>query len=54
MKRSEEILRVIRLNDQAIDSHLDGIKTARYFMHELIKELKRIADGIKPDEDITL
>jgi len=61
MKRSEEILRVIRINDQAIDIHLtqieegwNDIKANRRTIEKLKNELREISNGDKPDEDITL
>ncbi len=61
MKRSEEILQVIRINDQAIDIHLkhigehcEQIKKNRILILDLSIELREIADGIKPDHEIKL
>jgi hypothetical protein len=61
MKRSEEILRIIRINDQAIDIHLKcaeenwkQIKENRRTIEALSTELREIADGTKPDFEIVL
>jgi len=54
MKRSEEILRIIKLTKQAIEFYQERIEFAKNYITQLNGELKEITDGVKPDETITL
>ncbi|MFH0958158.1 MAG: hypothetical protein V1897_05585 [Pseudomonadota bacterium] len=61
MKRSDEILRVIRINDQAIGislrhigESLEHIKESRRIIDALSIELREIANGDKLDHEIKL